>query len=110
MNFCLAYCLLLFSIQDNTYADPYGGYDHHARYIYFRDKASQDVSYLSTTQKTENSNNKANNFTLSLGIMATEVEDLRSRAKFHVNMMLAVFSYSIYRYLSIICNCFYNRP
>ena len=35
VNFCLAYCSLSFSIQDNTYADPYGGYDHHARYIFF---------------------------------------------------------------------------
>ena len=34
VNFCLAYCSLWFSIQDNTYADPYGGYDHHARYVF----------------------------------------------------------------------------
>ena len=106
MIFCLAYCSLSFSIQDNTYADPYGGYDHHARYIFQTNhQKMSNISQQLRRVKTAIAKRIISlwlNTSLCLGIMASEVEDLRSRAKFQLKMMFAGFSYSIYRYSSTI--------
>ena len=88
------YKILIYQIQDNSYADPYGGYDHHARQVATTKIFSSSKPILSGTdvaflrKPMTDWNNQC--FT---GVMATEVG---GKCGVETVLLLSVNSVTIY--------------